>query len=568
MVGPGPRLTERERDVLVALCRPVLGDAPFTEPASIRRIAEELVVTEAAVKQHLLHLYDKFGLHDETDSRRVRLANEALARESVSLADLGGPPGRTSQTRGVAGGRAAAARGEWEAAFEQLSRASASGGLDARDLELLGHAAFWTERPQAAIDVRQRAHAAYLDAGDLRGAARLALDLSISHIGAGRAVVAGGWLETARRLIERLDEGRESGQLAAIEALVAIATRRFDRADEEGQRAIALGERFHDDDTVALGQAYRGYALVRLGRHGDGLVLLDQVMAAAIGGRLGPLATDQAFCRTLGACLESWDYRRAAEWADAVLRLEPGPWTTAATGDCRTHRVAVDIMRGEWQRGEAEASTACLETEAFDQSHVAVALAELGEIRLRSGDLTGAESALRRAHALGGPVQPGMALLDLAGGEAERANRSLSAALEAGDPDPLARAALLPALVECAVAAGDLERARQASVELDRIATSVGAAALVAAAACAAGTLAHADGDVARAVSMFRTGWRGWMDVGAPYEAARARLSLARALAGEDRAAAELERAAALAVFERLGAAIDVRLAARSLDVT
>jgi hypothetical protein len=118
------------------------------------------------------------------------------------------------------------------------------------------------------------------------------------------------------------------------------------------------------------------------------------------------------------------------------------------------------------------------------------------------------------------------------------------------------------------VAAGDLERARQASVELDRIATSVGAAALVAAAACAAGTLAHADGEVARAVSMFRTGWRGWMDVGAPYEAARARLSLARALAGEDRAAAELERAAALAVFERLGAAIDVRLAARSLDVT
>jgi predicted ArsR family transcriptional regulator len=38
------------------LCRPILVDSPFTEPASIHAIATELVVTDAAVKQHLLHL--------------------------------------------------------------------------------------------------------------------------------------------------------------------------------------------------------------------------------------------------------------------------------------------------------------------------------------------------------------------------------------------------------------------------------------------------------------------------------------------------------------------------------
>ncbi len=89
--GPEPpALTPRERDVLVALCRPVISSgSPFTEPASQKAIAEELVVGEAAVKQHLLRLYDKFALHsDECGRRRVQLANEAIRRGSVSVADL------------------------------------------------------------------------------------------------------------------------------------------------------------------------------------------------------------------------------------------------------------------------------------------------------------------------------------------------------------------------------------------------------------------------------------------------------------------------------------------------
>lgn len=88
---PPPGLTRRERDVLLALCRPVLGGDVFTEPASVRQIAHELVVSDAAVKQHLLHLFDKFGVWDG-DRRRARLANEAIRRGAVSLADLR-PPG-------------------------------------------------------------------------------------------------------------------------------------------------------------------------------------------------------------------------------------------------------------------------------------------------------------------------------------------------------------------------------------------------------------------------------------------------------------------------------------------
>ncbi|HZN82685.1 MAG TPA: FHA domain-containing protein [Mycobacterium sp.] len=82
-----PRLTRREFDVLVVLCRPLVSDDPFPEPASVRRMATELYVTEAAVKQHLQNLYDKFSIPTEGD-RRVRLANEALRRGAVTIAQL------------------------------------------------------------------------------------------------------------------------------------------------------------------------------------------------------------------------------------------------------------------------------------------------------------------------------------------------------------------------------------------------------------------------------------------------------------------------------------------------
>lgn len=83
-----PQLTPRERDVLTELCRPLADGDAFTEPAAVRDIAAKLVVTEAAVKQHLAHLYDKFDLHDAADRRRVKLANTALTRGAVSLGDL------------------------------------------------------------------------------------------------------------------------------------------------------------------------------------------------------------------------------------------------------------------------------------------------------------------------------------------------------------------------------------------------------------------------------------------------------------------------------------------------
>jgi predicted component of type VI protein secretion system len=86
--GDPPPLTAREQDVLVALCRPLLARDMFTEPASTRTVADELVISHAAVKQHLANLFDKFAIGADDTNRRLQLANRAIRSGAVTIADL------------------------------------------------------------------------------------------------------------------------------------------------------------------------------------------------------------------------------------------------------------------------------------------------------------------------------------------------------------------------------------------------------------------------------------------------------------------------------------------------
>jgi hypothetical protein len=73
------RLTEAQRSVLVALCRPYQGDRPYASPASNQQIASELCLSLDAVKTHLRVLFHKFGIEDlPQNQKRARLAEIAL----------------------------------------------------------------------------------------------------------------------------------------------------------------------------------------------------------------------------------------------------------------------------------------------------------------------------------------------------------------------------------------------------------------------------------------------------------------------------------------------------------
>jgi hypothetical protein len=102
-----PDLTRRELDVLTSLCRPALSDEAFALPATAHEIAADLVVTEAAVKQHLLRLYQKFRVA-AGPNRRIRLANEVVAlglvRPMPLPATKTGGTGEAGEASGVAGG--------------------------------------------------------------------------------------------------------------------------------------------------------------------------------------------------------------------------------------------------------------------------------------------------------------------------------------------------------------------------------------------------------------------------------------------------------------------------------
>ena len=557
-----PRLTPRERDVLAALCRPVQTGDAYTEPASIREIAAELFVSEAAVKQHLLRLYDKFAIHSDEPRRRVRLANDVMRLGLVSIDGA-----RQAEARDLAErGREALLRGAWDGAYQALAAADATGPLSPADLEALGEAAVWTDHHDESIDARQRAHEAYIAAGETMAAARVAIALVPNHIARLNMSAASGWFNKAKRLLDGKPESATHGELAAMTALIQLATGEIEPGLESARLAHRFGERYDDRDLLALGLVFQGYALARLGRLDDSMAMLDEAMAGAVAGELGPFATAMVYCRTICTCLDLFDFRRATEWTDLVQGITDAAGPVGVAGDCRTHRVAVKIFRGEWADGEREAEHACIQSAAWDLNHTATAQYELGEIKRRMGDFVAAADAFRRSHELGGVPHPGLALLQLAEGDLDGAALAVAGAL-VDTQDRLVRAKLLPAQVEIALATGDIDTARMAAIELDGIAERYGSGALRAVADTARGALRLVDGDARAAIRDLRSGRRAWQDIGAPYETARARVHIAEALASiGDHVSATMELEAALSAFQRLGAKPDAEHATSMLE--
>jgi hypothetical protein len=231
-------------------------------------------------------------------------------------------------------------------------------------------------------------------------------------------------------------------------------------------------------------------------------------------------------------------------------------------GRCRVHRAEILRLRGACDEAERMALEACEELSPYLRREMGWPLSELGRIRLRKGDIDGAEEALLAAHRVGWEPQPGLALVRLARGEPAAAATAIRDALERPSlvpskelpPDSeLQRAPLLDAQVEIEIAAGDVGRARAAAEELERVATRFQSKALVAGATLARGRVRLAEGNAAEAERWCSDAARLWNEIGAPYEAALARMVLAEALragGSEDHAALELR--AARTILERI----------------
>jgi tetratricopeptide (TPR) repeat protein len=237
-------------------------------------------------------------------------------------------------------------------------------------------------------------------------------------------------------------------------------------------------------------------------------------------------------------------------------------------GRCRVHRAEILRLRGSCNEAETQALVACAELRPYVRRELGWPLNELGRIRLHKGDIAGAEEALLEAHRAGWDPQPALALVRLAQGDTSAAAALIRDALERPSRIPskeqppntdLQRAPLLEAQVEIEIAAGHVDRARSAADELHRIAARFESKALAAGAALARGRVCLAEGDTAGAEQACSESLRLWTEVGAPYEAALARLALSTAhrAAGSEHVA-ELERQAARAVLDGMGATAEM----------
>jgi class 3 adenylate cyclase len=466
----------------------------------------------------------------------------------------------------IAEARAALDRHAWQEALELLRKADAEGRLEAPDLELLGEAAWWSGDINVCISARERAYGAYLEAGQPLRAAMIAFWLVRDHGARLDGALSSAWFRRAERLLQDQPTALPHGYLEMMRARAAHMSGDFDRAVELGERAVEMGMEFGDPNLQALGLVYQGMAMVGRGDVQEGLALLDEATVAAVSGELRPNVTGMVYCNMISTCQDLAEYRRAGEWTEAAQRWCDRQAISGFPGLCRVHRAEIIRLRGAWSEAEQEARKAS--TELMDHGLPAFAadgFYEVGEIRLRMGDLAAAEEAFRQANELGRDPQPGLAMLRMEQGKVDSAASLLRRSLEE-HREPLSRVQRLSAQVDVALAANDPDTADRAARELGDVAGRYGSDALHAVAASARARVHLAGGDAGAASASARESWQLWRNLDAPYESALARVTLGQAYrAAGDGDAAVLELQAARSALEKLGAMTDARRVAAML---
>jgi len=451
-------------------------------------------------------------------------------------------------------GLAAVNRRDWQQAYQLLRASAEENVLAPGDMEQLAEAAFWSNRVRESLRLRERAFTAYERHGEAPSAARVARQVAWGHVMIGNYAVGSGWFAKVRRLLANLPECSEHGELANSQAHLDIGRGDLEAALANAREAFAIGERLGDVDLQASALNTQGAILIRLGEVVEGTAAIDESMASAVAGGLTPFTTAAIYCTTISACQRIGDLRRATEWTDAAEHCVARTGLQDFPGDCRAHRVTILRVKGDWDSAEKAAELA-IAVEGAEPSHVATVHQEIGELRLWRGQFEAAEAAFRSAEALGRSPQPGRAMLCLAKGDVDAATSFIRTALKDQSWDRLARARLLPAEVQIALAGGFVDEARRGAEELRAIAETYQTVALQAAALYAEGLVTRACSDLDIAVSCLRGAMQRWLDLPAPFDAALARLALAEVLrAAGGIADSEAEAHAVLGVFQGLDA--------------
>lgn len=469
---------------------------------------------------------------------------------------------------------AAVERGDWAAALDALDACGAA-ARTAEGLELRARAEYGNGGFEASMTAWEDLHALLLADGDIPGAARAAaMTAMFLMMDTGLMSPVRGWVRRAERLLVGHDEVPAHALLAVVRGYERFMSGDMDAARGHAASAIELGERLGVEPAVVIGRVCAARVRIYDGHVDEGLELLDEIAVDLMSGVVDPLTTGIMYCELICAAQGMALHDRASQWTDVMERWRHGVAIGAISGRCRVHRAEILRVSGPCDLAEVEALGACEELRPWMRREFGWPLVELGTIRLRRGDLDGAEEALLSAHARAWSPHPALALLRLEQGDAETAAAMIADAIAHPYSIPskmrppfgdLRLAPLLEAQAEIASATGDLGVARDAADALSAIADVYPSRLLAAGAVLARARAALIDGDHDAAIHHAKAAAAAWADIGAPFESATARTVLADARERSgDVVGARMELAAARSTYESFGATLRAeRLATR-----
>jgi DNA-binding CsgD family transcriptional regulator len=467
----------------------------------------------------------------------------------------------------LASGTAALEAGRWEAARHAFAAA-----LERREspeaLLGLGAALWWLGEVRPSVEYYERAFAAYRRAGDTVAAAGAAMWLCLSYkADLGNQAAASGWIARAERLLRETGPGPMQGWLWLTRG---YETTDLSRTREFAERALEFARGSGDVDLELCALGDLGEALVGMGQVEEGFALIDEAMAGTLGGERRRLDTVVfTSCSMLIACELAADLERATQWcrvAEAFIRQYGCPFLHV---ECRTRYGGVLVATGHWADAERELTTALrITTDAWPAMH-AQAVARLADLRLRQGRLDEAAQLLVDVDDWLATALPAAAVR-LACGEPSVAIVLLRRLLHRLDENYVGTASTLELLVEACLAAGELGPAATSAERLAKLARGRDHSHIAARASLAQARVAMARGDADAGIRLFEEAVDRFSRLALPFETARARLALARAIGQGQPAVAIVEAQCALVAFEQLGAAADADASAaflRSLGV-
>jgi DNA-binding CsgD family transcriptional regulator len=465
-----------------------------------------------------------------------------------------------SQKELLSAGQDAINRADWEVAEESFREATA---MEASPEALDGQATalWWQGRLEEARPLRERAFRAFKARGDLGAAAWTALALANQYGRVlGNEAAARGWAARSHRLIAKAGPCAEAGRVLLISALAGGDWHEVERAAAE---AMEIARRFGDVDFEILALAYSGLAALSLGRLREGNAALDEAMSSMTAGEMtSPLCIGQVYCAMLAGCERTVDYQRADQWIRAAQDYLGRHSKSSMTATCRASYGAVLTATGRWSEAERELRESLLNFEAGARNMRIDALVRLAGLRIRQGRPDEASRLLEGFEQHPDASEP-VAALHLAQGRPAIAIALLQRRINQLGTGNIEAARPLGLLVEASLAAGDVAGAAAASERLHELATAAGGDHLEGLSSFARGILAEAQGrdpvpDLDIALDHMD---RAEM----PWEAARARLRIARAVAARNPEFAAREARLAMSTFERLGARTESDAAAAVL---